>query len=450
MLKCKEKISSLVAPVADRIRFVGVLLVCAALTVACDKAQLLAPTRSTITITAPTRVLPSGGSTEVSAYVQEQSGTPVQNGTTVRFTTTLGTVEPREAQTRKGLAVTTFHAGSNSGVAEVTATSGAASGGTDKSNVVSLTIGAAAVDTVTLRANPGSISPNGGDVTLVATVVGANGRRLSGVVVTFNVDQGSLSASTATTDENGEARSTLTASQQVVASATAGIKTSSNVTITVRSAPIVTISCTPASGSPNCSAVTTTPSTNTATVLFTITRAGTSSTLRTATIDFGDSTSQSLGNLAGGSATVTHTYTGPSSTGTRAYTATVLATDINAEAASVSSTVIISRVALTPINVTVSGTGTAPTLSNPNASRWEFTAAATGGGDGGTGNAAIQSYKWGFGDDSSDVTTSGHMTAHIYETATNATAYTVTVEVKTADGRTATGRTEILVADNTP
>jgi hypothetical protein len=62
-----------------------VLSALAVLGTACDKAQLLAPTQSTITLSAPTRVLPSNGTTPVTAAVIEQAGTPVHNGTTVRF-----------------------------------------------------------------------------------------------------------------------------------------------------------------------------------------------------------------------------------------------------------------------------------------------------------------------------------------------------------------------------
>ena len=95
----------------------------------CDKVPLLAPTSSTITVSAPAQVLASGGSAEITAYVLEQSGTPVQNGTTVRFSSTLGRVEPVEAQTTNGLATTMFFADGSSGVAEIRATSGAAGGG---------------------------------------------------------------------------------------------------------------------------------------------------------------------------------------------------------------------------------------------------------------------------------------------------------------------------------
>lgn len=426
--------------------FITAILAGAAFAAAgCDKAQLLAPTQSTITVTAATTLLSSSGETEISAVVVEQAGTPVQNGTTVRFTTNLGRIAPVETQTRNGVATTRFFASNSSGVARITASSGAASGGTGNTNVVEITVGAAAVNTVTLRANPGSIGPTGGVVELIATVVGENGQALPGLLVTFNADQGTLSSSTGTTGSGGEARTNLTTSQQTVASATAGTKTSSNVTITQRAGPIVSISCAPAAGTGNCAAVQASASNNTATVLFTISRPTGSSALRTATLDFGDGSSQALGNLAGGTATVTHTYSGPSGTTAVAYTATVQATDINSESQSAATTVIVTpKPTITPINVSLSATGGTATAGGQ---RWEFTATATGGGDGGTGNAAIQSYSWDFGDGST-ATTSGNTTAHVYDTAEDETARTVTVTVKTADGRTATGRTEILVDDN--
>src|ERR687892_760458 len=140
----------------------GILIVLAVLAAACDKAQLLAPTKSTITLSAPTRVLPSNGSTPLTATVMEQAGTPVQNGTTVRFTTSLGRVDPVEVQTTNGLAITTFFAGPNSGIAEIRAISGAATGGEGDLNKLEITVGAAAVNTVSVRASPSSVGPNGG------------------------------------------------------------------------------------------------------------------------------------------------------------------------------------------------------------------------------------------------------------------------------------------------
>jgi hypothetical protein len=431
-----------------------VLLALAAMAAGCDKAQLLAPTQSTITVSAPTRVLPSNGTTPITAAVIEQAGTPVQNGTTVRFTTTLGRVDPVEVQTTNGLAITTFFAGPNSGIAEIQANSGAATGGTGTgtgnggtattgTNVIRITIGAAAVNTVSLRANPGSIGPNGGTVELIASVVGENGQALDGVLVTFNADQGSLGSTTGVTNSSGEARTTLTTSQQTVVTATAGTKTSSNVTVALRAGPVVTIACAPAAGTGNCAAIQASTPNNSATVIFTITRPTGSSTLRAATIDFGDGTSQSLGNLAGGTLTVTHTYEGPSGTTNRAFTATVLATDINGESAAVSTTVSVTpRPTPTPINVTISAASAgAPTVSGE---QWNFTANVTGGGETGTGNANVERYEWDFGDGES-ATTSGNTISHVYDTETTQQRRVVTVTIRTQDSRTATGRTEILV-----
>jgi len=419
-----------------------VLIAVAALTAGCDKAQLLAPTKSTISLSAPTRVLPSNGTTPITAVVMEEAGTPVHNGTTVRFTTSLGRVDPVEVQTTNGLAISTFFAGPNSGIAEIRATSGAAKAEGDI-NLVKITIGAAAVNTVTVRANPSSIGPNGGTVELIATVVGENGQQLESVVVTFNADQGSLGSTTAVTNSSGEARTTLTTSQQTIVTATAGTKTSSNLTLTARAGPIVTITCATVATGGTCSSVPATGSNNTATVFFTVTKATGSAALRSATLDFGDGTSQALGTLAGGAATVPHTYAGSDTSNPRSYTAIVLATDINGESTSSSVTVLVTpRVTPTPISVAVDGTGGTATASGQ---RWTFTATVTGGGEGGTGNATVQRYDWDFGDGDT-ATTSSATTAHIYDTEATEQRRIVTVTVRTQDGRTATGRTEILVS----
>jgi hypothetical protein len=419
-------------------------------TAACERVQLLAPTNSTITVSAPSRVLPIGGSTEVTAFVAEQGGTPVQNGTVVRFTATLGSVNPVEVETRNGLAITTFLAGSTSGVAEVRATSGGATGGTtttgtgttattSATNVIQITIGAAAVNTVTLRANPGSVSASGGTVELIASVVAENGRALEGIAVTFNTDQGTLSSAVATTNSSGEARTSLFTSQKATVTATAGTKTSTPATVVdIRSGPGVSITCTPAAGTGNCAAVQASSSGNTATVVFTISKATSTSSLRSATIDFGDGTSQSLGNLAGGNAVVTHTYTGPSSTAPRAYTAVVTATDINGEVASASTAVNITpRTPPQPLAASLTATPGTSVAGVGNTTKFESTVTpATGGAD------MVQSFKWDFGDGST-ATTSGGVTSHVY-TSNGAKEATVTVE--TTDGRTATGRTAFIIS----
>src|SRR3954469_19627557 len=97
----------------------GLLVVTAAMGAAgCDKTPLLAPNASTITLSTNTNIVQTNGSAEIRATVLESSGTPVQNGTTVTFSTNLGTVTPTDARTTNGVAVAQFVANGQSGVAE--------------------------------------------------------------------------------------------------------------------------------------------------------------------------------------------------------------------------------------------------------------------------------------------------------------------------------------------
>lgn len=117
------------------------ILLGALIVTACDSAPLVAPIASTISIFSTATSLPPGGTAEISAIVIEEAGTPVHDGTVVRFSATLGTVNPVEAETRDGVAVTTFTAGSTAGTAQIAATSGGALTGPDAPNVIDITIG---------------------------------------------------------------------------------------------------------------------------------------------------------------------------------------------------------------------------------------------------------------------------------------------------------------------
>ena len=244
----------------SRITFACAALV-AMVAVACDTVPLTAPTGSALTLSAASSFVPTGGTTEVTAFVAEQSGTAVQNGTTVHFATNLGRMEPVDVQTKNGYATATFVAGDSSGVADITATSGGIGAGSSSgdsgaatptaSNVVHITVGAAAVDSVLLAANPGSVPSSGGTVDLLATVTAANGRSLSGILVTFATTEGSLSSPTALTDVNGQARITLTTTQTASVTASAGAKQSTAVTVTRRDpASVATATLSATAGTP--------------------------------------------------------------------------------------------------------------------------------------------------------------------------------------------------------
>src|SRR5262245_13175494 len=121
----------------------GVLFFVAVLMSACQKVPLLAPSGSTITLTASTTALPVNGTAQLIAQVIEPSGTPPHNDTQITFTTTLGRVEPAEALTDiNGRVLVTFKAGTENGTATITAISGGASG---TGSSVKIAVGTAAV-----------------------------------------------------------------------------------------------------------------------------------------------------------------------------------------------------------------------------------------------------------------------------------------------------------------
>ena len=210
----------------------------------CRKVPLLAPTSSTISVSAPVSVLPINGSTQVTAVVISSAGQAVHDGTTVTFTTTLGSFAPgATAQTKNGSATVTFLAGTQSGTASIVAMSGSATSTptTSGSTTTALTIkiGAAAAASISLSANPQVVPASGGMSTITATVFDANDNALPGVAVSFTTTAGTLSPSTATTDASGRATTTLTtnAAATVTATAGAGITTAPTVAVGVM-API--------------------------------------------------------------------------------------------------------------------------------------------------------------------------------------------------------------------
>lgn len=117
------------------------LLILSSLVVAtCESSPLVAPIASTISIFAESTTLRPGESTTVEAVVVEEAGTLVHDGTVVRFTATLGSVEPREAETSDGVARATFTAGSTAGTARIVADSGGAVSDEDQPNEIEIVI----------------------------------------------------------------------------------------------------------------------------------------------------------------------------------------------------------------------------------------------------------------------------------------------------------------------
>ena len=278
-----------------------------AVAAACDKVPLTAPTESTINLFASGSTVPMNGSIELIATVIESAGTPVQNGTLVSFTTTLGRVEPAEARTSGGRVTARLVADGRSGTARVVAFSGPA-----VSEPLELLVGAAAAETLVLRANPTALGSAGGTVQLTAVVTDASANAVAGVPVTFVADAGQLAATSVRTDEDGEARTTLTTTRSTQVTARAGTHEAS-ATIQVASLPSVNVTVSPPSPIVDEPAVFT----------INVQPSNDGSPIQSVTIEYGDGQQQSLG---AGSTTASHVYR---STGT--YTVVVRVRDTTGE-----------------------------------------------------------------------------------------------------------------------
>lgn len=221
--------------------------------VRCGGAYLTAPPGSTLTLVAnPTFIASHGGVSELMAVVTEPIGTDVPDGTVVLWTTTLGHVD-RETRTVRGIARNRLVADSRSGVAEVTAQSGAdalpptpaspgsspapgnptttttrppfglggrsegsaaALSGTENIDRATVTIGNALVKFVQLRAFPSRITTSR-TTHVIATVTDKDGNPVANVPVFFEVvrdrdfDFFESAGAAVFTNNNGEAEDVL-------------------------------------------------------------------------------------------------------------------------------------------------------------------------------------------------------------------------------------------------
>ena len=368
-----------------------------ALISACDKVPLLAPTGSVITLLAATNTVSlnseitiiatviengaapaTGTGTGTSTTSRAGAGTPVQNGTLISFTTTLGRIEPSEARTHNGQVSVRFISGGASGNATITAFSGGAS-----AQLANLKVGTAAAGRVLVTTTPQALGASGGSVQVVASVTDEGGNGLSGIPVSFATDRGSLSPSTATTDASGNATVTLTTtSGPAKVTATAGAqKGEATVTLSARSLTGFTAS----------------PSATSAgvPVTFTVTpaAASTGANISNVRVDFGDgSRPHDLGAI-GGPTTTSHAYTRSGS-----FTPTATATDASGDSQSLSTTVIIGSL---PITLNAS--------PNPGVVNSPVTFTVNG-----VGSAQVERYEWFFDDGTPPRTTSSPQLPHTF------------------------------------
>jgi hypothetical protein len=377
---------------------------------ACDKVPLTAPTKSTIALYATGASVAANGWVDIVATVTEDAGTPVQNGTVVTFTTTLGVIAPAEARTNGGKVTVKLSADGRSGTASVVAFSGGV-----KSEALTIPIGAAAADNIVLTASPSTVPAGGGSVLVTALVRDASGNALANVGVTFSTTAGTLSQSSVSTDTNGQASTTLTTTRDADVTATAGAKTAT-ASVKVSPAPTVSVTVSPAAPAAGQAVVFT----------ITVTPAVNGSPVQSVRIDYGDGDSQ---NLGGGSTTASHVY---SEAGT--YTATVRVRDTAGQETAQVLVVVVNPPAAIPVSVSV--VTEEPVAGEP----VTFTATATAAG------SSIDRYEWNFDalptSTRVDRTTTGPTTGWVYGTAGQ---YLVVVHAFGADGSEGFGQTSVVV-----
>ena len=406
---------------------------------ACDKVPLLAPTGTVITLFPTAPSVPLNGEIEIVATVIENgvaasapttpgtpgtpttpttptattsagAGTPVQNGTVVSFTTTIGRIEPAEARTSNGQVRVRFISSGQSGTATITAFSGGASG-----KLENLKVGSAATERLLVTASPQTLGPAGGTATIQARVEDVSGSGVPGVPVSFSTDAGSLSSSSATTDASGTASVTVTTARVTKVTANVAGKTA-EVTIALNPRTGVTLAgpTTPvAAGVP-------------ATFTVGVGSAAPAPNIRDVTISFGDGASQSLGAISGNTS-IQHTY---EEAGT--YTVRATATEASGftEQVSTSITILPAQPPAVTITAAPNNPGIGETVS--------FTATVSGQ------TSTVTDYFWDFGNDSvprTVRTTGGRATSTYLAGGTKI----VTVRVVQAAGPEGEGQTAVVV-----
>ena len=177
------------------------LLLLALGTVTCAGALLTAPPGSTITLTANPDAIPAnGGVSVITAFVMEQVGTTVPDGTNVQFFTTLGRMDPPVGKTKDGVARVNLISDARSGTAAVTGVSG---GGTpapaasaspgpppvtaaSTSGSTSVIIGGAQSLTMIVIADPTRITDSR-STHIIATVIDRVGNPMANIGAIFEV-----------------------------------------------------------------------------------------------------------------------------------------------------------------------------------------------------------------------------------------------------------------------
>lgn len=192
----------------------------------CDKATPVAPENSILAISANPQRISLRGSSTITIIGRKPDGQPLNPGTEIRLTATLGSIDSIVTTGSNGQATATFRNDGRQGTATITATTGSATGGGGGTGTggetgggstsgtlratIDVQVGEAA-KSIILQPTPTTIPEIGGTVQLLAIVRDASGQPLPNQGVNFTTDVGQLNSrgTIVQTDANGQARDRL-------------------------------------------------------------------------------------------------------------------------------------------------------------------------------------------------------------------------------------------------
>jgi len=183
---------------------------------ACDNANPVAPSGTVLTISASPTQIALNGTATITVIGRQPNGNPLNQGTEIRFTTSLGTIDGIVPVDKDGVARATLHADRQSGTATVTATTGAGTGDSASTASIDVLVGEndATSPQLILSASPNNIPVEG---TAEVTIIGRNpdGTAVSaGQQVILTTTLGTLDPSRPVTGSDGTTTSILTAGTQ--------------------------------------------------------------------------------------------------------------------------------------------------------------------------------------------------------------------------------------------
>jgi hypothetical protein len=209
----------------------------------CDKASPVAPSGSILAVSAnPSRIALNGSST-ITIIGRKPDGNPLNPGTEIHLSATLGSIPSIVTTNSSGTATATFQSNGRLGTARISAAVGTApaGGGTTTSDTpppstptsasIDVQVGSVTT-TIILQPTPTTLPASGGTVSLLAVLRDDSGQPIANQGVNFTTDLGTLGSrgNTVTTNSSGVARDTLRLSEQDLANNASSVTVSVHAT----------------------------------------------------------------------------------------------------------------------------------------------------------------------------------------------------------------------------